>query len=126
MFLAQRRHQGCDAGHLPTGDDVYVRVTRLDLATLGPLEKVVLLPDAEDPIAIADCPVGKIWLQRCGQGYSTICVLSPLGYNVSVQNGHIAETWVEYPTIHVTLPPGWNVIVESNEIDCHRNLPLMA
>jgi hypothetical protein len=106
---------------LPTGDDVYVRATRLDLATLGPLEKVVLLPDAEDPIAIADYPLGKIWLQ----GY-TICVLSPLGYNVSVQNGHIAETWVEYPTIFVTLPPGWNVIVESNGIDCHRKLPLKA
>ena len=45
MFLAQRRHQSCDAGHLPTGDDIYVRVERLDLTTLGPLEKVVLLPD---------------------------------------------------------------------------------
>ena len=137
MFLAQRRHQGCDAGHLPTGDDVYVRATRLDLATLGPLEKVVLLPDAEDrendladnvvghfiqhPLAIIGHPVGKVWLQ----GY-TICVLSPLGYNVSVQNGHIAEIWVEYPTIFVTLPLGWNVIVESNEIDCRRKLPLKA
>ena len=121
MFLAQRRHQSCDAGKLPTGDDIYVRVDRLDLATLGPLEKLILLPDGDDSRTEDDGPIGKIWTQ----GY-TICVLSPLGYNVSVQSGDISEVWVEYPTIHVTVPAGWNVIVESNGIDCHRKLPLKA
>jgi hypothetical protein len=119
MFLAHRRHQSCDANQLPTGDDIYVRAGCVDLTTLGPLEKLFLLPDGNDPAI--DHPVGKIWTQ----GHD-ICVLSPLGYNVSVQSGAMTEVWVEYPTIHITATPDWHVIVESNGIDCHRKLPLMA
>lgn len=117
MILALRRHQG----QLPPCDDIYVPVDRLELATLGPLEKALLLPDKDDPVK--DQPVGKIWLQD-----HAICILHPLGYNVSVVPGTTEEAWawISYPTIHITLPRHWEAIVECNGINCRRQLLKMS
>jgi len=116
MFLARRPPTIIGREWVKSSD--YVRVPHLDLTTLGPLEKLFLLPDEQDNQV--QTTVGKIWVQ----GYS-ICVLIPLGYNVEVKSDRTALVWIEDPTLHVMLPPGWSVIVESTGIDCHRHL-LMA